>query len=476
MKVLHIAAECFPAAKVGGLGDVVGALPKYLNRIGIATGVVLPKYGNSWLWKQQYKAIHRGQVSINGYKANYIIEQEISDVLGFTLFVIRMPDYFDRPGIYNDTQTGYGYADSMDRWSAFQQAALQWIMSLGEKPDIIHCHDHHTALIPFMVKYCPEFDALKYIPTIITIHNGVYQGVYPWSNYVKLPMFYSDSRNILDWNGLINCLAAGIKCAWQVTTVSHNYMEELSLSSNGLEPLIRAEWSKCRGILNGIDSETWDPRTDPRISYHYKNNLIEYKLTNKKVLTDSFHLNPNLPLITFIGRLVNEKGADLLPDVIHQAIRRGFNAAFVILGTGDKSLEQELKQLAWKYQSVFNCAIAYDETTAHQLYAGSDFILMPSRVEPCGLNQMYAMRYGTVPIVRSVGGLKDTVWDYGDWEGRGFRFQQFSTEDCLHAISRALTIYYQPDEFRRLQKHDMSLDFSWISACENYKKMYDSLT
>lgn len=474
MKVLHIAAECYPAAKAGGLGDVVGALPKYLNRIGVQTGVVIPKYGRKWIWEQQTKSLYQGTIRLGHQQVRFAIEQEVSDKLGFTLFFVRVPDYFDRPGIYIDEQSGYGYADEFQRSLVFQQAVLQWVMSWAELPQVVHCHDHHTALVPFFMKYCPEYERLANTPTVLTIHNGVYQGGYGWSQMHYLPYFYESARWLLDWNGIINCLACGIKCAWKVTTVSHTYLEELSQKSNGLERLIRAEWNKCSGILNGIDTETWDPTTDPRIhSKFVKPDIQSFKNINKKILTERFGFNPRLPIISFIGRLVNEKGADLLPDLIMRTIYQNFNASFLILGTGDKSLEHIFRQMQWSFQGRFNCSLEYNEDLAHQVYAGSDFILMPSRVEPCGLNQMYAMRYGTIPIVRAIGGLKDTVWDYGDWEGRGFRFEQFSVEDCLHAISRALTIYYQPEEIERLINHDMQLDFSWETSATQYKQLYE---
>ena len=476
MKVLHVAAECYPAAKAGGLGDVVGALPKYLNRIGMQAGVIIPKYGTKWLWEHQFKTIFTGTVRLNRSYIRYSIEQEVDDILGFTLFAVHVPGMFDRPGVYADPTTGYGYSDELERYLVFQQAVLQWLISSAERPNVIHCHDHHTALIPFMTNYCPEYESLAYIPKVLTIHNGVYQGIFSWNNKDLLPYFRTYAAPILDWNGMINSLATGIKCAWRVTTVSYSYMEELSNKSNGLESLIRSEWHKCRGILNGIDNETWNPATDPRIAYKLKKDVRSFKSYNKLVISEKFRINPNLPLIVFIGRLVAEKGADLLPDLIFRCAQSVRKVSFVVLGTGDRNLHQSFRHLQWHLQGMFDCSLEYNETLAHQLYAGADFILMPSRVEPCGLNQMYAMRYGTVPIVRAVGGLIDTVWDHGDWEGRGFRFQQFTLDDALHAIDRAISVFHDQKEFARLQAHDMALDFSWDSAAHNYLNLYKELT
>ncbi len=476
MRVLHVAAECYPAAKAGGLGDVVGALPKYLNRIGVQAGVIIPKYGTKWLWEHKFKTIFTGTVRLNRSYIRYSIEQEVNDVLGFTLFAVHIPGMFDRPGVYADPTTGYGYSDELERYLVFQQAVLQWLISSNDKPNIIHCHDHHTALIPFMTNYCPEYESLSYIPKILTIHNGVYQGIFSWNNKDLLPYFRTYAAPVLDWNGMINSLATGIKCAWRVTTVSYSYMEELSNKSNGLESLIRSEWHKCRGILNGIDNETWNPATDPRIAFKLKKDVRNFKAHNKMAISEKFRINPNLPLIVFIGRLVGEKGADLLPDLILRCAQFGRKVSFVVLGTGDRNLHQSFLHLQWHLQGMFDCSLEYNETLAHQLYAGADFIIMPSRVEPCGLNQMYAMRYGTVPIVRTVGGLKDTVWDHGDWEGRGFRFMQFSVEDAMHAIDRAVSVFHDQKEFARLQAHDMTLDFSWDSAAHNYINLYKELT
>jgi len=476
MKVLHVAAECYPAAKAGGLGDVVGALPKYIYRIGMQAGVIIPKYGTKWLWEHQFKTIFTGTVRLNRSYIRYSIEQEVDDILGFTLFAVHVPGMFDRPGVYADPTTGYGYSDELERYLVFQQAVLQWLISSAERPNVIHCHDHHTALIPFMTNYCPEYESLAYIPKVLTIHNGVYQGIFSWNNKDLLPYFRTYAAPILDWNGMINSLATGIKCAWRVTTVSYSYMEELSNKSNGLESLIRSEWHKCRGILNGIDNETWNPATDPRIAYKLKKDVRSFKSYNKLVISEKFRINPNLPLIVFIGRLVAEKGADLLPDLIFRCAQSGRKVSFVVLGTGDRNLHQSFRHLQWHLQGMFDCSLEYNETLAHQLYAGADFILMPSRVEPCGLNQMYAMRYGTVPIVRAVGGLIDTVWDHGDWEGRGFRFQQFTLDDALHAIDRAISVFHDQKEFARLQAHDMALDFSWDSAAHNYLNLYKELT
>ncbi len=381
MKVLHVAAECYPAAKAGGLGDVVGALPKYLNRIGMQAGVIIPKYGTKWLWEHQFKTIFTGTVRLNRSYIRYSIEQEVDDILGFTLFAVHVPGMFDRPGVYADPTTGYGYSDELERYLVFQQAVLQWLISSAERPNVIHCHDHHTALIPFMTNYCPEYESLAYIPKVLTIHNGVYQGIFSWNNKDLLPYFRTYAAPILDWNGMINSLATGIKCAWRVTTVSYSYMEELSNKSNGLESLIRSEWHKCRGILNGIDNETWNPATDPRIAYKLKKDVRSFKSYNKLVISEKFRINPNLPLIVFIGRLVAEKGADLLPDLIFRCAQSGRKVSFVVLGTGDRNLHQSFRHLQWHLQGMFDCSLEYNETLAHQLYAGADFILMPSRVE-----------------------------------------------------------------------------------------------
>lgn len=478
MKILHVSAECYPAAKSGGLGDVVGALPKYLTESGMESGVVIPKYRLKWLNERPFMPVFRGAVRLHNQYYAFTVEREQGDSLGFPFFAIDIPGKFDRPGIYADPG-GYGYDDEIERYLSFQQAVLQWIVQSPGKPQVIHCHDHHTGLIPFMTKYCPEYDSLAGIPTMFTIHNGAYHGSFRWQNMYLLPFFRAEARGLLDWSDVINPLATGIKCATRVTTVSPSYLYELMQDSNGLEWLIQHEIHKCAGIINGIDAAVWDPRTDHYIATHLEKDAAAFKKSNKAILNQRFRLDLNLPLITFIGRLVGEKGADLLPDLISRVLNSGMQVAFAILGTGQPNLHEVFRQMTYRYPGKFDAILEYNEGLAHQLYAGSDYLIMPSRIEPCGLNQMYAMRYGTLPIVRSVGGLRDTVPDIGepDGSGRGIRFDHFNLDDGFMAVYRAAEFFYNHKKnFETVRERIMKVDFSWERSAREYMNLYQEMT
>ncbi len=477
MKVLHISAECYPAAKAGGLGDVVGALPKYLSQAGLSAGVVIPKYSLRWINEHQFMPVYQGAVRLHNSYIPFAIEQEVHHTLGFPFFVVNIPGLFDRPGIYADPN-GWGYGDEVERYLCFQQAVLQWIVNSPGRPAILHCHDHHTGLIPFMIKYCPEYQSLSNLPTVFTIHNGMYHGAFSWSKLYLMPFFVAEARGLLDWADTICPLAAGIKCAWRVTTVSPSYLEELKYSSNGMEWLFQHEQHKSLGIINGIDAQVWNPTNDRYIAKNLNGDIPAYKSANKRVLLQRFRVDVGLPIITFIGRLVGEKGADLLPDLFASVLKSGMRVNFIVLGTGDPRVMDAFKQMRHHFHGRFDASLEYNEGLAHQLYAGSDFLIMPSRVEPCGLNQLYSMRYGTLPIVRSIGGLKDTVPDIGepDGSGRGIRFNNFDLNDGQVAIYRAADLYFNHHEsFERIRQKIMQIDFSWEKSAQSYIEMYEQM-
>lgn len=485
IQVLHISAECYPAAKTGGLGDVVGSLPKYLTKAGVLSAAILPKYSTKWMVKQNWRVVYRGNVWINWRGWYFTIQEYTGESLGYPLFVVDIPGLFDRPGIYNEP-SGRPYNDEIERSTTFQQAVLDWLLSFPwyDRPRVLHCHDHHTGLIPFLVKYSPSFRELASIPTVFTIHNGQYQGAFSWSNNNWVPPYEGWARGFLDWNNTINPMACAIRTAWAVTTVSRAYLYELHESSLGLEKLFRTEWAKQWGILNGIDAAVWDPVTDPSIQHrleagpHSAETIARFKAQNKGVLCEWFGFDFNAPLVSFIGRLVSEKGSDILPDVYRRFLDTGGRVSFLILGTGEGWTENQFRQLAHQYPGRVNAVIDYNEALAHQIYAGSDFLIMPSRVEPCGLNQLYALRYGTIPIVRSVGGLKDTVPDIAEpnGSGRGIRFDHFSVDDAYHAIYRAAAMWYNdPETVSHLRERIMAVDTSWEDAVEKYLRVYQSI-
>jgi starch synthase len=478
IQILHISAECYPAAKTGGLGDVVGSLPKYQTAAGSLAGAIIPKYDLKWIRNQEWITVYEGSLWMNWTQRPFRIQQQAGNTLGYPLFVADLPGMFDRPGIYNDP-SGAPYGDEVQRYIAFQQAVLEWLMSFPwhDRPRVLHCHDHHTALIPWMVKHAVAYQQLAPIPTVFTIHNGQYQGAFSWKNADYLPPYEGASKWLLDWNGAVNPMACAVKSAWAVTTVSESYLYELHQNSMGLEPLFQQEWRKEYGILNGIDAAVWDPHTDPMIQFQLDDDqdITRFKAQNKQLLCEWFGLPVDQPLISFIGRLVGEKGADLLPDTFKRFMHAGGRASFLVLGTGEAWTQNEFRRMAYDYPGRFNAVIDYNESLAHQIYAGSDFLIMPSRVEPCGLNQMYSMRYGTVPIVRSIGGLKDTVPDIAapDNAGRGIRFDHFSIDDAYHAVYRAVSMWHNNPEIMHWLRHRiMNIDFSWETVVEKYTAVY----
>lgn len=477
MHIIHLSAECYPAAKAGGLADVVGSLPKYLNQLGQRCEVVIPKYDNHWIAAQTFETIFDGAFSMGSEQVKFSIQRMKDDKLGFPFYVVDIPGRFDRPGIYIDPWSGHGYWDELERFVSFQIAALEWMKAENLRPDIIHCHDHHTGLVPFMLSQCNRYRSMADIPTVLTVHNAEYHGEHDLENFKLLPAFNIDNIGLLDWNGRLNSLAAGLKCAWKISTVSNTYMDELAENSNGLELLFKEERKKSTGIVNGIDTEVWDPATDELLEFNFSyKDRKKGKQKNKEYLCKQFDLDPELPTISFIGRLVREKGADLLPDLFKQIIYSESEVNFILLGTGDPQLHQIFARMESDHMGYFDATLEYNEQLAHQMYAGSDFILMPSRVEPCGLNQMFAMRYGTVPIVRSVGGLKDTVVDISKEGGYGITFNDFSLEAASEGISRAVELYKDQKIYPEVLSKIMKLDFSWKRSAREYIDMYKGLT
>jgi starch synthase len=466
MEIIHLSAECYPIAKVGGLGDVVGALPKYQNKLGHVAKVVMPAYQTKFLRENEFEVVYDGWGKLGFQNFPVRIFREKTNKLGFDVFLVHIAGLMDRENVY-------GYGDDTERFLAFQIAVLDWMAQWEHKPDVIHCHDHHTGLVPFMTAYCNQFRKLSSVPTVLTIHNGQYQGQFGWDKLHYIPPFDLWKAGQLEWKGAINPLAAAIKCAWRVTTVSPSYLEEIRYNANGLESLLSQERGKSVGILNGIDNEVWDPSADTMLYKPYGIKILEAgKKANKEALCSVFNLDPEKPLFTFIGRLVGEKGADLLPDIFYSALLQSNGEMNVlVLGSGDPQVEGRLNHLKEAFPGNYNAYIGYNEQLSHQIYAGADFLLMPSRVEPCGLNQMYALRYGTIPIVRRIGGLKDTVIDIGD-NGFGICHDQTSVWDVGHAIDRALELYADAKKVKEIRKFMMQLDHSWDKAAQQYINLY----
>jgi starch synthase len=470
MRIFHLSAECYPVAKVGGLADVVGALPKYQNEAGLDAAVVMPWYNRKFVQENEFDIVFQGATLLGVRRLYFEILKEKTNKLGFELFLVKIPGLIDRENIYS-------YPDETEQFIAFQIAFLDWISYSQQSPDIVHCHDHHSGLVPFLLQHSKLYTRLAKTPTVFTIHNGQYHGAFGWEKLSYLPEIDLTKTGLLDWNGGINPLAAAVKCCSRYTTVSPSYLHELSISSNGLEYLFYLERDKGIGIINGIDTDVWNPATDPMIAERYTTAKVAAgKHKNKEALCSRFNLLVDLPLISFIGRLVVEKGADLLAEAIEKSITKHIGKVnFLILGTGDTAIEKELQSLKDLYPAQCNVYIGYNEELAHLVYAGADFLLMPSRVEPCGLNQLYSLRYGTLPVVRSTGGLKDTVIDFANKDGYGIRFDNSNVDDICQAIDRAVAVYKDAKKMQQLRKRMMALDFSWTISAKQYIDLYNSI-
>lgn len=471
MEIIHVSAECYPVAKAGGLGDVVGSLPKYQVKAGHTAKVVMPMYRTKFLLENEWELVHEDQQKLGNRIFHYSVIREKTNKLGFDLYLLDINGLLDREKVY-------GYDDDTERFTAFQIAVCDWIKNWQHQPDIIHVHDHHAGLIPFMMKYCTVFDRLKEIPSVLTIHNAQYQGWMDWEKSYYLPDYDNWKWGLLDWKNMINPLASAVKCAWAVNTVSQGYLEELRNSANGLEDLFEYEKGKCSGILNGIDWEVWDPETDTNLKKNYTAATVQKgKLKNKKELCKQFGLDTEKPLFAFIGRLVSEKAADLLPEAISSSVYQYQGQCnFLVLGSGDPGVEMKLENMKTNLHGYVNTYIGYSEVLSHIIYAGADFLLMPSRVEPCGLNQMYALRYGTVPVVRRTGGLKDTVTDFEDWQGFGICFDQPNVRDIVHSVGRGLDLYAnKKEQLAQIIQVMMQIDHSWETSAKHYISLYQSL-
>ncbi len=469
-KVFHLSVECYPVAKVGGLADVVGALPKYQKKLGIDACVVMPWYDRPFVNNHPFTVVHQGSFYQGSERFDFQIYKEQENSLGFELYLIKIPGKLDRSEVYC-------YPDEGEQFIAFQHAFLQWLKDREIVPDILHCHDHHVGLIPFLVRHSRDFSFLSGCKTVVTVHNGQYQGWMNWNKGILLPAFDTWKWGLLDWDGLINPLATAIKCCDAYTTVSEGYLEELYEEANGLQALFSDERHKSFGIVNGIDTDIWNPETDHSLAKNYAVKSVKTgKASNKKQLCKQYGLDAKLPLLAFIGRFATEKGADLLPEILFNVFKENENKISIfILGSGDQLIQSHIQKLVEPYSGRLAVYFGYDENLAHAIYASADFILMPSRVEPCGLNQLYAMKYGTLPIVNSIGGLKDTVLDINDTDGYGIVFQKAAITDVCYAVKRAMDYSEQTDLYKKNQQKMMQLDFSWEKSAQRYLNLYNQL-
>lgn len=488
MKICYIAAEIAPLAKTGGLADVGFGLPKSLAKRGHQVHAIMPCYRRVKPYIPDHKkALGRVTVHVDGIPTDAIIyritlpgtEDTGAEV---SVDLIDCPSYFDRDGLYGES--GEDYTDNLDRFVFFCRAALQWMIQSNWQLDIIHANDWHSSLIPTYLR--TESNALfDRTRVVYTIHNLAYQGLFPKSRYsvLGLPwdLFHLDA---LEFYNQINLTKGGIIFSDIVTTVSPAHSREIQTKEFGcgLDGLLSSISHRLTGIINGCDTDVWNPRTDAHIAFRYdETNLIEGKHQNKRALLQEFGLevdDPDRPLFGVVSRLESLKGMDLLASEADAIVQAG--GRLVLLGTGDATIEAELSAIAEDIPKDMAVRLAYDEGMAHRIFAAADFFLMPSRFEPCGLAQMYAMRYGTLPIVNSVGGLVDSVFDIdtdplSTERGNGFRMESTERNVLLHACQRAMLLSQNPERRWEIAQRAMKLDHSWDRSAQEYEKLFSSL-
>ena len=468
MKVCFIAAEAAPFVKVGGLGDVIGSLPKALRELGIDARVVLPLYSS--IDRERFGLKYSGYQFVDlGWRHLYCgIFETVVD--GVPFYFIDNEQYFKRESIY-------GQADDGERFAFFSKAALEILPGVDFKPDIVNVNDWHTALsvIYLDVLKSREADFYKNMKSVLSIHNIEFQGrfnPYEMGNLFGLDNKYFDA---LIYNGDLNLLKGAIQLADRINTVSETYAREIldPYFSYGLDKILIVEQGKLKGILNGIDIEKFNPKTDPIIPVNYDIHTFEDKVKNKLELQKELGLevSEDIPLIGMVTRLTHQKGIDLLLQASEDILRTG--AQLVVLGTGDAHYESALRSLEnYRHDRVRSILLFSNEMSA-KIYASSDIFLMPSKTEPCGLSQLISMRYGTVPVVHRVGGLRDTVIPFTGVEGNGFTFESFQSGDMMDAIYRAVTCFYEsPDEWNQIIKNNLKKDVSWEKSAKQYLSLY----
>lgn len=470
MKILFAASEATPFAQSGGLGEVAGALPKALAEKGEDVRVVLPLYECiKQELRDEMKFLCYFDVPV-AWRNQYcgVFESKIGDV---TYYLIDNEYYFKRSGLY-------GYYDDAERFTFFSRAVLEIISHLeGFKPDIIHCNDWQTALIPlYYNSFYANRPGYEGIRTVYTIHNIQYQGVYGTELLNEIIGVSPSDYSLLDYDGLVNFSKSAIECCNKVTTVSPSYANEIldPWYSHGLDSILLKNSWKLVGILNGIDVDSYNPQTDKALPYKYSVSRKTGKAKCKAALEDRFGFEhkPEVPIMSLISRLVSHKGLDLIINMIDELLYNT-EVRFIVLGTGDAMYEDFFRGLAARHPDKFRLELAFDPALSRQIYAGSDMFLMPSKSEPCGLSQMIALRYGTIPIVRETGGLKDSITDCGDGKGNGFTFKTYNAQDMHWAINRCIDLYYNnKDEWKKLVTRAMKCDFSWARSADLYIQMY----
>jgi starch synthase len=474
MRILMVGSEAVPWAKTGGLADVLGALPRALARQGHQVDVLIPRYRGI----SAGQAVGRVSVSLGGRTADAPLFEAGTD--GARVLFVDQPEYFDRPALYGD---GNGdYADNAFRFAFLGRAALEWAARVEHRYHVIHAHDWQAGLVPVMLATTfANHAVLSGTPTVFTIHNLAYQGTFAAHLLPWLGLGWDLMRiDALEFWGGFSFLKGGIVFSRMITTVSPRYAQEVQTPEfgSGLDGILRARSGDLVGILNGIDYDQWDPERDVHLPQPYSASNLRGKEAVKRAVLEALGIATDeasvaRPLVGMVSRMVDQKGFDLVAALADDLPR--IDASFVVLGTGDRRYEEMWTGLAARHRNRIGARIGFDESLAHLIEGGADLFLMPSRFEPCGLNQMYSLRYGTVPVVRATGGLYDTVRNYDPRtrEGTGFTFDEYSPRALLGTLRWALDMYKDRDTWRRIQQAGMREDNSWDARARNYVSVYE---
>ena len=475
MKVLYVAAEAVPFAKTGGLADVAGSLPKALKADGIDVRVIMPKYGKiPEEYRTKMKHIYDGTISVS-WRNKFVGLDEL-EYNGVTFYFVDNEEYFNREGFY-------GYDDDAERFSFFSRAVLNLLPALDFWPDVIHANDWHTGLVSVLLKLEHAGDErYEKIRTVYTIHNLKYQGVFPkdvMGDTLGLDWKYFNNGD-LEFYDAVNFMKGGLIYSDYITTVSRTYAKEIQFEYFGekLDGLLRQRRESLFGIVNGIDYDVYNPRTDKNLAETYDINTLDRKLDNKVALQRQLGLpeGRNIPMVALVSRLVPPKGLDLIVRIMDELLQHE-DMQLVVLGTGDKIYEDWFKGLAWRFPKKVSANIRFSNELAQRIYASSEIFLMPSNYEPCGIGQLIALRYGTVPVVRETGGLKDTVQPYDKYtnEGNGFVFPKYNAHELMYAVKKALAMRKNLQIWYKIVQNAMNSDYSWKESAREYKALYEKL-
>jgi starch synthase len=477
LRVVTVASEAVPFAKTGGLADVTGALPLALASLGHQVSLIMPRYPMVERAVRSLEKVHHSLSVPMGSDTAYGTVWSARVAPRIPVYCIEHQGYFSRDALYSAANGDY--PDNAQRFAFFAKAALETCRALKLQPDIVHCHDWQAALIPAYLKttlqYDPDFAS---IGTLLTIHNIAYQGLFPPEvmEFLQLPP-QSYAPDGIEFYGRVNYLKAGIVYADVVNTVSRRYSQEIQTAEFGcgLDGILRYRGPDVHGILNGIDDREWNPASDRLIAARYTALDLAGKQVCKRDLLQTFGLSlewMNTPLVGMISRLVDQKGFDLIEGAIHRLL--ALDLGLVVLGIGEARYEDFLRRIRERYAGKVGVIIGFDNGLAHKIEAGSDIFLIPSRFEPCGLNQMYSLRYGTIPVVRATGGLDETIesYDPASDHGSGFKFAPYDAEAMLATLQRALTLYRDRPAWERLMRRGMQTDFSWTKPAQAYTELY----